>query len=86
MSNSFTAHIQPPPDETSTDTNALGYDARVLGDGQRHDRISVEKQNTEAMSRSADKLNITTGQRMVSATWGSVLTSLLGEYRLQTWF
>lgn len=54
-------------------------------EGQRHDRISSAQDNTtdppgrSAMSSSYGKDEITVTQRMVSATVGSVLTSLLGE-------
>merc|ERR1712230_158519 len=44
--------------------------------GQRHDRVQVPEQNTANMSGS-NSFEITTTQRMISATWGSVLTSLL---------
>lgn len=45
-------------------------------EGQRHDRISLTEQNTAKMSgSSSDEITVT--QRMVSATVGSVLTSLL---------
>ena len=63
----------------STSDNTLGHDARLFSEGQRHDRVLLQKQDTDDMSAS-DKLNITTGQRMISATVGSVLTSLLGMY------
>lgn len=44
--------------------------------GQWHDRVLLEKQNTAAMSPSGtDEITVT--QRMVSATVGSLLTSLL---------
>lgn len=52
-------------------------------EGQRHDRISFEEQNTgignmSAPDTSTTQDEITVTQRMVSATVGSVLTSLLG--------
>lgn len=49
--------------------------------GQQHGRIQVEEQDTNskmASSRSAGT-DITVTQRMISATGGSVLTSLLGK-------
>lgn len=51
-------------------------------DGQRHDRISLTEQNIGDMSdstKSSTQDDITVTQRMVSATVGSVLTSLLGK-------
>lgn len=50
-------------------------------DSQRHDRISVTDRDTSNMSgsnKSSGQDEITVTQRMVSATVGSVLTSLLG--------
>lgn len=53
-------------------------------EGQRHDRISPAQDNItnqpgiSSMSTSNSKDEITVTQRMVSATVGSVLTSLLG--------
>lgn len=44
--------------------------------GQRHDRIQNSQQDTMASSGGKD---ISTTQRMISATWGSILTTLLGE-------
>jgi hypothetical protein len=44
--------------------------------GQRHDRIQNSQQDTMASSGGKD---ISTTQRMVSATWGSILTTLLGK-------
>lgn len=44
--------------------------------GQRHDRIQNPQQDTMASSGGKD---ISTTQRMISATWGSILTTLLGE-------
>jgi hypothetical protein len=46
--------------------------------GQQHDRIPVSQQDTNAMASSGEG-NISTTQRMISATWGSILTSLLGR-------
>jgi len=45
--------------------------------GQRHDRIQVAEQKASDMAGS-NAPEITTTQRMVSATWGSIITSLLG--------
>ena len=46
------------------------------GDGQRHDRIPLAEQDS-TMAGSGD-VEISVTQRMVSATWGSILTALLG--------
>jgi hypothetical protein len=46
--------------------------------GQQHDRIPVSQQDANAMAPSGEG-NISTTQRMISATWGSILTSLLGQ-------
>ena len=59
-------------------------------DGQQHDRIQIQGQNTGTMAGSGGSsgTDITLGQRMVSATWGSILTSLLGTTApavKQTW-
>jgi hypothetical protein len=48
-------------------------------EGQRHDRIPIQKQDTSTMAGS-NAPDITITQRMISATVGSVLTSLLGTY------
>ncbi len=56
-----------------------GNDARIL---QQHDRVQVQEQNTDKMGGSGSgstDTDITLTQRMISATWGSVLTSLLGR-------
>ena len=47
-------------------------------EGRQHDRIQLSQQDTNDMVSSEDG-NISTAQRMISATWGSILTSLLGE-------
>lgn len=54
--------------------------------GQRHDRTGGNDDNSPNMAApthpgavNSDSLEITTGQRMVSAMAGSLLTSLLGE-------
>jgi hypothetical protein len=44
--------------------------------GRWHDRIQNPQQDTMASSGGKD---ISTTQRMISATWGSILTTLLGE-------
>jgi len=55
-----------------------GEDYHDASRGQRHDRVSQQKQGTDNMSRSGNGQDqITATQRMVSATIGSVLTSLL---------
>lgn len=64
----------------------LGADggSDTSGDLQQHDRIQVQEQDIKNMagsgsgSGSADT-DITVSQRMMSATLGSVLTSLLGR-------
>jgi hypothetical protein len=58
-----------------------GDGARDAYMGQQHGRIQVEEQDTNsnmASSKSAGT-DITVTQRMISATGGSVLTSLLGK-------
>jgi hypothetical protein len=58
-----------------------GDGARDAYMGQQHGRIQVEEQDTNskmASSRSAGT-DISVTQRMISATGGSVLTSLLGK-------
>ncbi|KAK5948791.1 Carrier protein, mitochondrial [Knufia fluminis] len=55
-----------------------GEDYHDANGGQRHDRVSQQKEDTDNMSSSGtgqDQITVT--QRMVSATIGSVLTSLL---------
>ena len=64
-------------DELGTSHHVFGQDDTSSLQGYRHDRALLQEQNTSDMSAS-DQLNITTGQRMISATVGSVLTSLLG--------
>lgn len=78
MSYSFPSTSAHSLDHSAPSDNALGHDAQFLPEGQGYDRVLFEEQNTNEMSAS-DHLNITTGQRMISATWGSVLTSLLGK-------
>lgn len=46
-------------------------------EGQQHDRVQLSKQDNSTMASSSTP-DITISQRMISATWGSVLTSLLG--------
>lgn len=70
------AHLLDPSDSSE---HALGHDAHLLSEEQLHDRVLFKEQNTDKMTAS-DHLNITTGQRMISATLGSVLTSLLGMH------
>ena len=52
-------------------------DAGTVTYGQRHDRILLSEQKTTTMAGSGGT-DISVTQRMVSATWGSILTSLLG--------
>jgi len=47
--------------------------------GQRHDRIQNTQQDAMASSSTQD---ISTTQRMISATWGSILTVLLSKILL----
>lgn len=49
-------------------------------EGQRHDRIQLQKQDTSTMAGSNPSTDITVTQRMISATVGSIATSLLGDY------
>jgi hypothetical protein len=51
-------------------------------EGQQHDRIQLQKQDTSSMAAS-NVPDITVTQRMISATWGSVLTSLLGRFKIE---
>ncbi|KIV80195.1 hypothetical protein PV11_07714 [Exophiala sideris] len=76
MSYSFTADTAQALDQHRDSHEALGHDAQLQLQGQRHDRIQVEKPDTGKMPGSGD-FEITTTQRMISATWGSILTSLL---------
>jgi hypothetical protein len=79
MSYPFTAAPAQSLDEHPLSQHALGHDAQqqLQIEGQRHDRVPFSQQSTANMSGS-DKVEITTTQRMISATWGSVLTTLLG--------
>lgn len=52
-----------------------------ISQGRRHDRIQNPQQDTMASPAGKD---ISTTQRMISATWGSILTTLLGEYCYQS--
>jgi len=76
MSYSFTSQPAQALDGHLNSQSALGHDAKSQITGQRHDRVQVPEQNTANMSGS-NSFEITTTQRMISATWGSVLTSLL---------
>ncbi|KIW24591.1 hypothetical protein, variant [Cladophialophora immunda] len=78
MSYSFTAEPAQSLDEHPLSQHALGHDAQQQPqtEGQRHDRVPVSQQDTGNMSGS-NTIEITTTQRMISATWGSILTSLL---------
>ena len=53
----------------------------VSGRGQRHDRISLEDDST-AITGAKDvggrDSDVSATQKMISATWGSILTSILG--------
>ncbi|KIX05935.1 uncharacterized protein Z518_03909 [Rhinocladiella mackenziei CBS 650.93] len=75
MSYSFTSEPAQSFDEHSHPQHALGHDAQSPPTGPQHDRVQFPEQNT-SMSKSEDP-EITTSQRMISATWGSLLTSLL---------
>ncbi|KAJ9608362.1 Carrier protein, mitochondrial [Cladophialophora chaetospira] len=79
MSYPFTAAPVQALDELPLSEHALGHDAQQLSqpDGQRHDRIPLSQQNTGGSMSGSGQIEITTTQRMVSATWGSVLTTLL---------
>ena len=59
--------------------DVLGHHGQqqIQAEGQHHDRVPPAQQNTGSMSAS-ENVEITTTQRMISATWGSVFTSLLG--------
>ena len=59
---------------TDDDRLKAGQDHTTQDGGQRHDRISVAQQDTMASGGT----EITIAQRMVSASAGSFLTSLLG--------
>ncbi|KIW73553.1 hypothetical protein PV04_01660 [Phialophora macrospora] len=78
MSYSFTAAPAQSLDEHPLSQDALGHDAQqqLQTEGQRHDRVPLSQPSTANMSGS-DVVEITTTQRMISATWGSVLTTLL---------
>jgi hypothetical protein len=66
---------QPAASQIDTDRNQ-----QDAGDGKRHDRILLEEQDTTASNMSNSGAGeISTTQRMISATWGSVLTTLLGK-------
>ena len=63
---------------------------RSFAQGQRHDRISgaVSDQFTATMAEVEEQLpevDISAGQKMLSAVSGSLLTSLLGMQLLFTW-
>src|ERR1700742_5404375 len=79
MSYSFTAQPAQSLDEPPISQHALGHNAQQLlqPEGQRHDRIPFSQQTPSTMGGSGN-VEITTTQRMVSATWGSILTTLLG--------
>jgi hypothetical protein len=80
MSYSFTAEPAQSHEEHHVPQPLLGHDAQYnlhIHEGQRHDRVPLLQQNTGNMAGS-DNVEITTTQRMISATWGSVLTTLLG--------
>lgn len=57
--------------------------------GQKHDRADGDNKSpnmaaqAQAGDARSDPLEITTGQRMISAMAGSLLTSLLGESHLR---
>ena len=79
MSYPFTAQPAHSLDEPALSNHALGHDAQLQlqTEGQLHDRVPVPQQDNSNMSGSGH-VEITTTQRMISATWGSVLTTLLG--------
>ena len=52
-------------------------DSQDVHEGQQHDRIQLQEQDNSSMAGSGSQ-DITATQRMISATWGSVLTSVLG--------
>jgi hypothetical protein len=70
------SYIRPEPAPThERATTPNGDDA---ANRQWHDRIQVEEQETSTMA-GTQNTEISVGQRMISATLGSVLTSLLGK-------
>ncbi|RMZ89487.1 hypothetical protein DV736_g3270, partial [Chaetothyriales sp. CBS 134916] len=58
-----------------------GHEQHSVTEGQRHDRIQLDTHANTATGSTAmagpEEVGITTTQRMVAATWGSILTSLL---------
>ena len=56
-------------------------DSQDVHEGQQHDRVQLQKQDNSAMAGSGSQ-DISATQRMISATWGSVLTSVLGMMSL----
>lgn len=78
MSYSFTAQPAQSLDEHPLSQHALDHNAQQLlqPEGQRHDRIPFSQQTPSTMAGSGN-VEITTTQRMISATWGSILTTLL---------
>ncbi|KIW44741.1 uncharacterized protein PV06_03191 [Exophiala oligosperma] len=73
MSYSFTSE----PAQALDTQSSLSQDAQPHLQGQRHDRVQLQESELAANMSTSPHLDITTSQRMVSATWGSVLTSLL---------
>ena len=78
MSYSFSPRPAQSHDEHLLSQSPLGHGGEEEIQGQRHDRIQFQERNTATMPGSGD-FEITTTQRMMSATVGSVLTSLLGK-------
>lgn len=64
--------------EEASDDAHLGHDGKQKqAIGQRHDRLRLSVDGDSG--NSGDELDITIAQRMISATTGSLLTSLLGK-------
>ena len=65
------------PARTDADRLKAEQSQTTQDGGQHHDRISLAQQDTDAAPGSGS-VEITIAQRMVSASTGSFLTSLLG--------
>jgi len=67
------------PEPAPTHERATTPSEDDAADRQWYDRIQVEEQDTNMAGTQNTEISV--AQRMISATWGSVLTSLLGKLR-----
>ncbi len=71
------------PSNADQQQQSLESNKDNAGEAQRHDRQHSARHLTSGMAGSSGGVatDISAAQKMISATWGSILTSLLGMHR-----